>query len=160
MFLIHTVIICASVLVLACDMPAVPIWCCLLLLLAVAEFADAVACYIADASAKAAWSSSMLLLLLLLVLGVTAVMAWSCSLRSVLLDTAACHMSILLLVLMLAHMGLVFLMQLLLLSALLRDALSVRTQYFLLLLLHAAAYSDCYCMLPLMLLSTVARTPY
>ena len=69
-------------------------------------------------------------------------------------------MSILLLVLMLAHMGLEFLMQLLLLSALLRHALSVRTQCFLLLLLHAAAYSDCYCMLPLMLLSTVDRTPY
>ena len=73
MFLIHTVMICASVLVLACDMPAVPTWCCsLLLLLAVGESADAVACYIADPSAKAAWSSSMLLLL---VLGVTAVMA-------------------------------------------------------------------------------------
>lgn len=47
--------VCASVLVLACDMPAVPIWCCtLLLLLVVADAADAVACYIADAPAQAA----------------------------------------------------------------------------------------------------------
>lgn len=60
---------------------------------------------------------------------------------------------------MLAHMGREFLMQLLLLNAVLHHALSIRT-LLLLLFVVAAAYTDCYCMLPPMLLQTIDRTSY